>query len=106
MKSIIIADQTEIPSSFEGSSLFVNGVHILDADEHNDMPLEEIAESLATALDSQVRTVKITEKQLATAVAKKLGKYDELEKDIDSGDVNYEDWTQGYTNDNVLDALA
>lgn len=106
MQSIIIADQTEIPSSFEGSSLFVNGVHIVDADEHNDIPLKEIAESLATALDTQFRTVKITEEQLATAVAKKLGKYNELEEEIASGEVNYEDWNQGYNNENVLDTLA
>jgi hypothetical protein len=106
MTAIIIVDQTEIPSSFEGSSLFVSGVHILDADEHNDLPLKEIAESLATALDSQVRTVKVTERQLATTIAKKLGKYEELETEIDSGEVNYENWNQGYTNENVLDTLT
>jgi hypothetical protein len=78
----------------------------LDADEHNDFPLEEIAESLAIALDSQVRRVKVTERQLATAIAKKLGKYEELETEIDSGEVNYEDWTQGYTNEDVLNTLA
>lgn len=105
MKSVIIADQTDIPSSFECKSLFVGGVHILDSNEHNDIPLEEIAESLAIALNTEVRTVKISEKQLAIAVTKKLGSYDELKKEIDSGDVNYEDWTQGYTNENILDAL-
>jgi hypothetical protein len=106
MPSVIIADQTNIPSSFNGSSLFVNGVHIVDADNDNDIPLEDIAESLATALNTQVRTVEITEKQLATAVAKQRGQYDELEKEIDSGNVVYEDWNEGYNNDHVLAALS
>jgi hypothetical protein len=106
MSSIIIADQTEIAASFNGSSLFVNGVHIVDADDNNDFPLEDIAESLSIALDSTVRRVKVTEKKLAIAVAKRLGQYDELEREIDSGEVVYDDWHQGYSNDDVLSTLA
>lgn len=106
MKSIIIVDQTDIPSSFEGSSLFVFGVHIADSDEHNEVPLLDMAGALAKALDTEVRTVKITQEQLAKAVATKLGRLDEFEKEIASGEENYEYWNEGYTNDHVLDAIS
>ena len=106
MKSIIIVDQTDIPCSFECSSLFVCGVHIADSDEHDSIPLMDIADALAIALDTEVRTIKVTQKQIARSVAKKLDQLKEFEDEVASGEVNYETWTDGYNDDHVLDAIS
>jgi len=105
MNSIVIVNQEEISASFSGSSLFVNGVHIADKDENNELPLLDITEALSKALSMPILVVKISEKQLAEAVAELRGDLDVLKQDIADDVVDFEDWNQGYTNNDVLFAL-
>lgn len=101
---LIIVDQSTIPASFECESLFLNGVHILDADEQNDLPIHEIAQSLANALEIEVEGIGITEKELAQYLAKKYGKEAEF-KEIAEDNDDFDDWVQGYSNDDIINAL-
>jgi hypothetical protein len=104
MNSIIVVDQTTIPSSFGCEGLFVNGIHVLDVDETMDYPVQEIADSLSKALACAVKTVKLSELDLATYIAKKNGKLSELETSIVDGD-DLDDWIQGYDNDDVIETI-
>ena len=102
MNQVHVIDQTHIPASFEAKSLFVNNVHIAEANETSYVPLEEIAEKLALALGCTVTYVVISERQLATAIATKNGNFAGLEEDKKSGVENYDGWIQGYSNDDLL----
>jgi hypothetical protein len=104
--SIILLDLTSIPEAPEGFSLFVSGVHIMGVDEQSVFAVEEVSSSLSTALETEVKDVKISEEQLAKTVAKRLGKSDILEQQIKSGDVHYNDWNKNHTADDILAYIA
>ena len=70
--------------------------------ESSDTPLEEMAENLASALGCTVTNVVISERELATAIAVKNGNLAELEQEQKSGLDNYDEWVQGYSNDDLL----
>lgn len=104
--SVIIVDQTSVPSSFGCVSLFVNGSHILSADEHNNHPVESVAESLSTALNVKVENVVITTERLARSIVKHdpLLKED-FEADLASGEIDFDEWCEGYTNNDLLNLI-
>jgi hypothetical protein len=101
---VLIVNQRDIPASFDGESLFVNGVHILDADESTDLPIEDIAANLAVALGCEVERVTLTEEALARSMSKANGTLgDFLANASDSND--FDEFIQGYTNEDVLRAV-
>ncbi|WP_199438371.1 hypothetical protein [Vibrio owensii] len=102
MNQVHVVDQTDIPCSFGAKSLFVNCAHIAEENESSDIPLEEIAENLASALGCTVTNVVISERQLAKAKAVKNGNLAELEEEQKSGLDDYDKWIQGYSNDDLL----
>lgn len=87
-------------ASFKGFSLFMNSLHIIDADEGNDIPIENLANNIAVALGTNVTRIFGTEAQLATTVAQKTGKFDQLLQDIQQG-CDIDKWLYSYTNDDV-----
>lgn len=106
LSTVLLVDQSSIPASFDAVSLFVNGRHVLDADEANDHPIEDIASNLAAALDTDVTQESLSGIDLARYLAGKREKLSELEASIKEGNADLDDWVQGYTNDDVLGALG
>lgn len=88
---------TDIPSSFNGTSLFIDKTHIIDADEANDMLIEEMAASTALALNTEVRTIQVSHEQFARAIATQQGNLDELLGAIKDGEPDFDSWTEGYS---------
>jgi hypothetical protein len=100
---IYLVDQKQIPASFEGTSLFVNNKHILDADETNDYPIQDIADALAEALDGELQTISITTEQLAQSIVKNDPLLaNDFKENLKSGEVDYDEWTQGYNNNDII----
>jgi hypothetical protein len=104
INTVLLVDQSEIPCSFDCKSLFVNGIHILDADDTNDFPIENISTELAKALNIEVTFASLSEVQLATYIAKKNNEEDKLSIDI-KADNDLDEWLQGYNNNDVLAAI-
>ena len=106
MATAILVDQTSVPSSFGCVSLFVNGNIILSADEHNDHPVESVAELLSKALDVKVEKVVITTEQLARSIVKHdpLLK-DDFDADLASGETDFDEWCEGYTNKDLMNLV-
>lgn len=104
---IILVNQTAIPSSFGCTSLFVNDKHILDADENNDHPVEDVAESLAGAFDVQVQKIEITAEQLARSIVKHDPQLKEdFEADLESDEPDFDEWCQGYNNADIIRLIS
>jgi hypothetical protein len=104
INTVLLVDQSEIACSFDCKSLFVNGTHILDADETDDFPIENISTELAKAFNIEVTLVSLSEVQLATYIAKKTNKEDKLAIAINA-DEDLDEWLQGYNNNDVLAAI-
>lgn len=100
---VLLVDQTEIPASFGGMSLFLNGTHILDSDEINTYPIFEVAEALAKNQEVPVQQVKLSEKDLALHIAKQRNSLKELYAVINE-DEDLSPWLQGYTNQDAFEA--
>jgi len=97
---VLLVDQREIPGSYGCVSLFLKGTHIYDFDDLVNVSYDDIAASLASALDVEVETIEITTKQLAQCIAGRL------EEDFDEGDVeSHEQLLHGYTNADLLYAI-
>ena len=86
-------------------SLFVNGSAILDVGVESSLPITDVATSLANALDVELRTVSLSELQLAQYLADINGKRKELDDLIDAGETDLDDWVQGYNNEDVMGAI-
>ena len=100
--TVIIIDQQSIPASFGAESLFVNYKHIVDADNAGgEIPIHDIADNLAEVLGCNVESYSLTEKELATYIAKSKNetkKFKDCPGELD-------DWIQGYTNDDLIGAI-
>jgi len=103
--TVILVDQSSIPASFGEVSLFVNGSAILDVGVESSLPITDVATSLANALDVELRTVSLSELQLAQYLADINGKRKELDDLIDAGETDLDDWVQGYNNEDVMGAI-
>ncbi len=111
MKTVIVlADQTSIVASFCGKSLFINQEHILDTDEINIHPIEEIANNIASSLGVDLTIVDISERDIAFVMVAENNKLEEL-KDLiegasDSGEeMEFGEWCDGYNNTHVLKVI-
>jgi hypothetical protein len=102
--TVLLVDQSGIPASFKCISLFLNNTHILDTDSVNDHPIEMIADNLAISLGQEVTHIQLSELELAEVIAKRLNQYDQFNADIAAGKEDFDEWVQGYTNDDVLAA--
>ncbi len=103
--SILLIDLGDVASSFNALALYVNANHILEADENNDHPVEDVANSLSQALNTPVTKITVTEKALAKASAYNDGNLPDFLADVESGDVDYDEWCQGYNHKDVLRAV-
>lgn len=104
--TIFLVDETEIPSSFDNTRLLVNGEHILSSDEQNVHPVKDVAESLSTALNAELKEVKVTSEQLAYSIVKHDPVLkDDFEEDLKSGETDFDEWCQGYTNNDILNYI-
>ncbi|MFK5951033.1 MAG: hypothetical protein QM500_19950 [Methylococcales bacterium] len=104
-QSVLLVDQKSIPASFNCNSLFVNGEHILDSDESNAYPLEDVANSLAKALNVNLKEVSLSELDLAKYMSHTVNQSEQLKSEIELGSVDLDSWVQGYTNDDVKGAV-
>lgn len=103
---VLLVDQASIPAALGAISLFVDGRHILDVDESRHYPaINDMADSLASALNTTVQRVELTETRLALYLAECNGTRDELDKAIAGGETDLDDWVQGYNNEDVIGAV-
>lgn len=107
--NVILVDQTEALASFGGQSLFVNGVHIIDSNDQSSFDIEDVAQSFALSLGVVLQKTNLTASMLAVSIATKndeLNKFYESFADAEDTGSFYNDWCDGYTNDDVRFALT
>jgi len=104
--TVLLVDQSSIAASFDCVSLFVNGKHILDVDDSGDAPIDEIAESIASALDTVLDKQSLSELELAKYIAHTRNESSAIDAQIKEGVNDFDDWVQGYNNNDVLGAIA
>ncbi len=109
---VLLVDQADIQTSCDALSLFINGVHIIDDDEHDQVPsqlegengLRTVANRLATALGTEVTEASLSEALLAESIAHSRGELSAF-RDEKLLDEDYSQWLEAYTNDDVLKAV-
>lgn len=69
LSGIYLVDQSAIQCSDNAISLYVNGVHIAEADDYEDMPVEGIAEAIGEALVMPVNRMSISPEALAKVIS-------------------------------------
>lgn len=82
----------------------------MEEDKDNDFPVVNVAKALADALDyeidSEIEAVTITQEELAKSIVKHNPHLaSAFNKDIASGEIDYDEYTQGYSNDDILKLL-
>ncbi len=103
--TVLLVDQRDISVSFDSISLFVNDVHIVDTDAHNIIPIVDIAENLSKVMCVDITRVTISTEELARSIAEQRDLAEQFDRDLATGDIDFEDYTQGYTNDDLLKAI-
>ncbi len=104
MSTIHIVDQADIPSSFMAKSVFVNKKHLISSNEYSSIgedDVNEVASNLAAALNCEITTVVVKRRDLAAHIAMKSGSYEDFEVDEKNGDVDYDEWVKGYSNEDL-----
>ncbi len=111
INSVILVDQSDIPCSLDCISLFVNGAHILDQDSESDLDIDvkEMAETMAKNLNTTLKSIEISNKDLGSLIAESRGELYELNEmiknDPESENELYEQYTDGYSNSDVIALL-
>ena len=106
---ILLVDERNIAASFDSQTLFVNGQYIQHEDEQtiSDLSIETVTANLSTSLSVESKLVELTEEELATSIAMHNGKLDMLlamKAESESTDVDFEQFIQGYTNNDLYRA--
>lgn len=104
-KNVIVVDQKKINISFDSICLFYSNTCILDTLDCENAPIFDIASSLAESLNVEVEIITPTAKELALSILRHnpiLQKnFNEATKE-DDGEIDYEQWIEGYDNKDIL----